>query len=223
MAKVKVTVGKDFDFFIKLRKKNGDPESLTDWSVIKILFNSKTPGAPVELRAPVTPGIDEIQTLSFSAVPASGTFTLTHDGNQTTDLAFGASALDIQNALNALKSLSTVTVTGSFAADFVITFTNDDGNRDQLLLLATPTDLKDGANADITITPAVTTPGVPTKGIEVTDAACGILHVFGTEDESEQMAEGGDLPADLQIRIKDRDLNIKPLENFVDVLKSGVA
>lgn len=223
MGKVKVTVGKDFDFFIKLRKKNGDPESLTDWSLIKLLFNSKTPGAPVELRAPVTPGTDEIQRLDFSAVPASGTFNLTHEGNKTTELAFNASNTDVQNALNALKSLSTVGVTGNFAGGFVITFTDEDGNRDQPLLIAGVVDLKDGANADITVTPSTTTPGVPSKGIEVTDAACGILHVFGTEDESTTMEEGFDQPADLQVRIKDRDLNIKPLENFVDVLKSGVA
>lgn len=80
-------------------------------------------------------GIDELQTVAFSATPTAGAWKLRHDGSQTTaSLAYNAAAADVQTALNDLAGLSAVTVTGSMAAGFVITFAGSDGDQDQPLL-----------------------------------------------------------------------------------------
>lgn len=79
-------------------------------------------------------GTDEIQNISFSVTPTSGTFTLKYNTEETATLNYNASNTDVQTALNNLTSLSGVTVTGSIAADFVITFAGDDGKQPQSTL-----------------------------------------------------------------------------------------
>jgi hypothetical protein len=57
--------------------------------------------------------------------PTGGTYTLSFGGDTTGSLAYNASAATIQTALNALASItaqSGVTVTGTLAAGFVVTF-----------------------------------------------------------------------------------------------------
>lgn len=77
----------------------------------------------------------EIQNISFDVVPDDGTWRLLYnDGihiQQTTNLAFDASALDVQNALNALECLSEVIVTGSYSSGFTVTFAGVDANKQQ--------------------------------------------------------------------------------------------
>lgn len=102
-------------------------------------------------------GTDEVQNIAFSATPTAGAFTLKYNTEETTSLAYNASNTDVQNALNALASLSGVTVTGSVAADFVVTFAGDDGKQEQPLLTVGSNTLSSPA-ATITITE--TTPGV---------------------------------------------------------------
>lgn len=102
-------------------------------------------------------GTDEIQNIAFSATPTAGAFTLKYNTEETASLAFNASNTDVQTALNNLASLSGVTVTGSVAADFVVTFAGDDGKQEQPLLTEGVNTLSTPA-ATITITE--TTPGV---------------------------------------------------------------
>lgn len=102
-------------------------------------------------------GTDEVQTITFSATPVSGSFRLSYDGEDTSLFTSASVAADIQTALNALDGLSGVTVTGSFGAGFVVTFAGDDGKVDQPLLTA----LDNTLNGSITITVTETTPGVP--------------------------------------------------------------
>lgn len=84
---------------------------------------------------------DEIQRLTFQDIPDAGSFKLIHNGNTTTALAYNAAAIDVQNALNALPSLSAVTVAGNFATGFVITFAGADGAQNQELLQVTDNSL----------------------------------------------------------------------------------
>ena len=104
-------------------------------------------------------GTDEVQTITFSAVPDDGLCTLVFDGDETVDIEYTATATDVENALNGLSSLSTVTVTGDFSTGFVITFTGTDGQKDQELLLSNSNTLT-SSSIDVTITITQTTPGV---------------------------------------------------------------
>lgn len=81
-------------------------------------------------------GVNEIQRIDFQdPTPDAGKFNLVHDGNKTTDLAFNASALDVQNALEALASINDVSVTGDTTNGFLIEFQGVDGLQDQLQVL----------------------------------------------------------------------------------------
>lgn len=64
-----------------------------------------------------------IQQITFSGVPASGSFKLEYDGELTSTLSWNSSAAAIQTALRLLTGLGSVTVTGSLASQsLVVTF-----------------------------------------------------------------------------------------------------
>lgn len=84
-------------------------------------------------------GNNEIQRISFSSVPTSGTWRLHRDDSvlpeeSTINLAYNATALDVQNALNDLNGLSEVIVTGDYITDMIINYQGSDGNKQQPLL-----------------------------------------------------------------------------------------
>lgn len=106
-------------------------------------------------------GTDAIQSITFSPnTLTAGTFKLSYKGVETTALAYTATAMQVQNALNALPGLSGVTVTGSIAAGFTVTFAGDDGKQAQPLLLVVDNTLVNGVTACV-ITITTTTAGVP--------------------------------------------------------------
>ena len=106
----------------------------------------------------IVAGTDEIQTIAFSGTPTIGNFQLVYDGEATANIGFGAVALDVQNALNALVGLSAVTVAGTFAGDFVVTFAGADGSQPQNLLTTLNNTLEDAGGA-LTIAVAETVAG----------------------------------------------------------------
>ncbi len=61
------------------------------------------------------PGTDEIQTFHLYGSPVGGTFTITYDGQTTSNIAYDASNATIQSALEALSNIAPgdVTVSGS--------------------------------------------------------------------------------------------------------------
>lgn len=102
-------------------------------------------------------GTDEVQTITFTGSPTSGTFTITYNETETTtSLNYNASNTEVQNALNALNSLSGITVTGSVGSGFVITFASDDGKQPQPILTIGSNTL----SPTTTISVTETTPGV---------------------------------------------------------------
>lgn len=107
----------------------------------------------------IGPGTDEVQDITFDAVPDSGAFTLVFDGEETASLPFGAVAADVETALNNLTNLQDVTVTGDFTIGFTVTFTLQDGQAPQPLLAEGDNTLLDGVNP-VVITFTETTPGV---------------------------------------------------------------
>lgn len=100
-------------------------------------------------------GTDEVQTITFSSVPTSGTFQIVFDGQTTVSINFSGTANDVQNALRALSNLTDVTVTGDFTTGFVVTFTGVDGLQPQNAMTTTANSLSDGGAITITITETI--------------------------------------------------------------------
>ncbi len=162
MGAINIIQNTDKNINVTLRDENGDPINLDTATEIKACFKGIGSADPVELGIP----IDEVQLISFSAVPDAGNFRLTHDGNETVDIAFGDSNTDVQTALNALASLSAVTVTGDFTNGFVVTFAGADGSKDQPLLLATTVTLT-LVSVPVVVTPSTTTAGRKAGIVEI--------------------------------------------------------
>lgn len=106
----------------------------------------------------IGPGVDEIQEITFSAVPDAGAFTLVFNGEETVSIAFNANVLFIQNALNSLNALTDVAVTGNFTTGFTITFALSNGATPQPLLLVGANTLENTSNP-VTVTVTETTAG----------------------------------------------------------------
>lgn len=86
---------------------------------------------------------NEVQNISFSNTPTAGYWTITHEGNTTGHLAADADAAAVQAALEALDSIGTggVTVTGSAAASFDLTFAGAEAGENQPAVTADATHL----------------------------------------------------------------------------------
>lgn len=98
------------------------------------------------------------QTITFSAVPVSGHWAITLNGQTTSNLAYNAAASDVQLALQALSGYSTTLVTGNVQYGFVIDWNG--GNGGQAVSLVTISNNTTG----VTITPAF---GRPPKSFEI--------------------------------------------------------
>jgi uncharacterized phage protein gp47/JayE len=105
-------------------------------------------------------GVDEVQTLTFGATPDAGSFRLSLNGEETALINFNSLAADVENALNALSSLSSVLVAGDFLTGFVITFQGVDGKEDKPLLEVVSNTLT-ASTVAVTTSIVETTKGVP--------------------------------------------------------------
>ena len=103
-------------------------------------------------------GIDEVQKLSFNFLPTAGVYKLQFGVELTAPIAYNASALDVQNALNALTSLSAVSVTGNALLGYTITFAGVDGKINQPLLIVINSTLVTSV-ANVTLTPCMVVNG----------------------------------------------------------------
>lgn len=77
----------------------------------------------------VADGANEAQTVTITGTPTGGNFTLTWDGQTTGNIAYNATAADVQAALRALSNMpeSGVTVTGGPGPGTAFTVTFTDG------------------------------------------------------------------------------------------------
>ncbi len=85
---------------------------------------------------PPSTATSERQTVTLSAVPDYGTFTLTYRGETTTAIAYNASASDIEDAIEALSAFNTgdITVSGAIGTNPTIDFASSLGNVDLLMI-----------------------------------------------------------------------------------------
>lgn len=168
--------------------KTGDPIDLTGADPIQVCFKTD---ADESEKLKLSTGIDEVQTITFSATPDAGSFKLSHEGNLTSALLFSDSAATIEAALNALSSLSAVTVSGSFAAGFVVTFAGADGKKEQPLLLVPTGDntLTESSNA-VTVSIVETTKGFREAVTLVGDAVLGKISIDMLEVDTAKLETG---------------------------------
>lgn len=104
-----------------------------------------------------TPAVTAVQLVSFSTVPASGSYKLKYGLLETTSLLFSDNAAAVQSALRALAGLTTVTVTGDTTAGFVVTFVGVSGPA--TLLVSDENSLQDSTPINVDVTATTTTAG----------------------------------------------------------------
>lgn len=123
----------------------------------------------------VLPYVDtaEVQTLTFSADPTSGSYKLNYGSYVTAAIPANSTAADVQAALRLLAPLRSVTVTGSEATLFTVTFAGVHGN-------ATALTVSDNTlNGGITIAVATTTPGVAETLEDAINRTKDLVQYFG--------------------------------------------
>ncbi len=101
--------------------------------------------------------VTEVQNIAFSATPDGGAIKFKYGTVASTSIAFGADATAVQTALRTIAGLELVTVTGTFAASFDVTFAGVLG--DVALLTEFQNTLLD------TATPVTTTITQGTQGV----------------------------------------------------------
>ena len=129
-------------------------------------------------EATIAAGTDEVQTITFSDVPDAGAWTLTYDGVSTGSIAYNAVAADIETALESLSNLDSITVTGNFTDDFVVTFTGTDGSQPKEILQI-GTNTLTAATVTVTTTVTETTSGVyPNVDVAVEADTAGAIQAY---------------------------------------------
>lgn len=76
---------------------------------------------------PALAGTIAVQTVGFSSTPDAGSFSLIFNEIESVSFAYTANFATLQNGLRNIRGLESITVSGSFAAGFTITFTGYDG------------------------------------------------------------------------------------------------
>ena len=223
MAFVTITQGRDFEYDIFLQNEDETPKDITGFSLIK-LKKKNDDGTIKEFFNPLTAAVDEVQALAFSGTPDAGSFKLEYTSasgikEKTAAILFSDDAAAVQVAIRALKCFSAMTVSGSFAAGFVLTYTAADGGRNQALPAVTDATTLKVATVLVVVTPSVTTEGVSEKGVDVIEAKAGHLKVKGGEDDSLALVKALDQTGVLVVRIAAQDLNIEPIENLYSVVE----
>lgn len=125
------------------------PETLQKTTPLDITIDTTTEGVTA---------VSEVQKLSYGATPVSGTFKITIGAETTATINWNDSNATIKTKIEALTAITTVTVTGSFAAGHTITFDSPVGPVDQIVI--TDNLLLDGSAATVVITPTTITEGV---------------------------------------------------------------
>lgn len=146
-----------------------------------------------DAAATIAAGTNEQQTISFSATPDAGAFTLVYDGEATASIAYTDNAAAVESALEALSGITSVTVTGSFAAGFVVEWDGADAETAFDLLTVGTSTLTNGGSA-VTTTITETQAGeAPHVEIDVTAEERGAtVALTGTLTEIETPVSGWD-------------------------------
>ena len=137
---------------------------------------------------PPSTATSERQTVTLSAVPDYGTFTLTYRGETTTAIAYNASASDIEDAIEALSAFNTgdITVSGAIGTNPTIDFASSLGNVD-LIMINSSMKIGGESGTDVTASIAETEAGndgyIRRSSNTVDDVIYGVtLHLHDVTD-----------------------------------------
>jgi len=99
---------------------------------------------------------DEVQTLTVTGSPTGGTFVLRFGGQNTSAIAYNASAATVQTALQALSSIGSgnALVTGSAGGPWTVEFASSLGFASQALITLQTNSLTGGSSPSVSITEA---------------------------------------------------------------------
>lgn len=130
----------------------------------------------------VMPYVDtpEVQHLAFSGTPATGSYKLNYGAEITGLIVATSNAATVQSALRLLDGLENVTVSGSEAAGFDVTFVGVPG--DATALTVSNNTLMTSAPASVTITVTTPTPGVAETLGEAITRTESLVQYFGIVD-----------------------------------------
>lgn len=106
-------------------------------------------------------GTNEEQTISFSAVPDAGVFSLDFDGQITASIPFSASAATVQAELESLSNIGVgnVSVSGNFSTGFTVVFQSALGEAPQVSFV------EDSNTLTLAAAPVVLTIDKPVLGV----------------------------------------------------------
>ena len=167
---------------------------------------------------PSTSSVSEIQTVTLGTAPDNdpdgGTFTLTYRGETTEDIAWDATAAEIQSALEALSTVNSGDITVSASIDDGVTFTFADtlGDVDLLMIDSSLTDGGVSVTANITETTKGSDGYISRSSNTVDDVIHGVtLHLH---DTTEAAGEKITLTRDIQT-VKDKLTSMVDAYNLV--------
>jgi uncharacterized phage protein gp47/JayE len=184
----------------------------------------------------IADGTNEIQDITFDAVPDAGDFTLSYDGEETGVLNSATVAADVQTQLNNLAALSGVSVTGDFAGGFTIEFAGSDGSQDHPLIVVASNSLT-ALGVDVNITIAETVPGeLPNVDITVEAETAGDITAYaGTLTVIETPVSGldsvtnaldctggTDIETDAELRMRRLETLANPGAGTVDSIRANI-
>ena len=111
-------------------------------------------------------GANELQELTFSAVPTYGLFQIEYDGQTTSDIPYDANASLVQSSLEALSNIGAgdVAVSGDFSTGFEIEFQNSLGLSDVPEITIPSNSLTSGETGGTNEQQQITFSSVPTAG-----------------------------------------------------------
>jgi uncharacterized phage protein gp47/JayE len=135
--------------------------------------NNPTAIFSTDTAATLGAGTNCVQTITFGSAPVAGQFTLEFGNQFLPPLSFAASAQNLQDAMNGLLGVTGVTVTGSTATAFVVTFAGASGKQPQSLLSVSANSLTNSSASPVTITPVMTTTGVAQASVSITATSTG--------------------------------------------------
>jgi len=129
------------------------PEDGTPYTVTGSTTNGGNAEVDVEVVLSGGNGINMVQQVSLPSGLTGGTFTLSFEGQTTSNLTYDESAADIESALEALSNVGSgnVTVSGSDSGPWLVEFTSTLAAATQTLLAGSGTNLT-GQNVAITTT-----------------------------------------------------------------------
>lgn len=180
--------------------------------------------------AEIAAGTNEVQTITFSATPDTGQWALSFEGESTSVMAYNANNATIEANLEALSSLSSVSVSGSYASGIVVTYTGADGSQPQELLRYT-TNTLEASSVAVSIQIAETTAGVLPNveiAIEAVNAGnipayAGTLTVIETPlsgvdscTNAADITQGTDIETDAEFRLSRVSRLANPGKGTVD-------